>query len=1159
MALTRAVTDFKDSVKAATTTNVTLSGGAPNTLDGISLSVNDSVLVKDQSTPSQNGVYRVTTLGTGANGTWARRSDFNASNQITAGALVFVEQGSISGNVYYYLPGGLGTVTVDSTSISFSNLYSTIAGEIAAGVYSNSNVASYLPTYSGVLTASSVTTLSGGQHIGYHTGAIGANTANTGAFTTLSTTGNITAGGNINITGNILPSVSNTYSLGSSAFRFANLWLKGTTIYIGSLAISDGGGYMTITDAATGSNIGFQSSSINNTVIGNTNPAAGTFTTLTATSGYQGAASGPLNGTVGATTANTGAFTTITASSTLNVTGTAAFAGTLTAATLSATTIGNSSAAGTFSTLTSVSGYQGAASGPLNGTLGATTPNTVIATSVTTTSGGQLTGYHTGAIGANTANSGAFTTLTTTSTANVGNLITTGGVFWANGNAYSSGSGSSTVKFTTSATAPTLPNVGDFWYNSTTDILYQYINDGSSNFWYDLSTVPTTFSNLTITGTLTANNFSTSSINNTPIGNLTPATGAFTTLTATSGYQGAASGPLNGTLGATTPNTVVATSVTTTSAGQITGYHTGAIGANTANSGVFTSVTTTSGGQLTGYHTGAIGANTANSGAFTTLSTTGNVSLNNYTNLYIATGSATSTSALTIAGNINGQGGVGYLDILKVTNTYSAATNPNKYLRLNSTGGLEIVNSGYSSTIFILADSGDLQVSGKLTMSTGVFWANGTAYSSGGSGGSTSPGGANTYVQFNDVGTFGGSATFTFNKTSGLVTSDSFAATNNGAGTNFKVGDDAWIGDINVANTMGIKGQEDGTQGYIVFGNSNNTTYIGRSGTNPITVTGSFTVTSAATAASVTTTSGGQISGYITGPIGANTANTGAFTTITSTSTIIASGNIVASSGTTSTSTTTGSLVATGGIGAAGNVYVGGNIFQGGRRASWTFVQATTPTGPVLGDSWYKSGSDILYQYVNDGTSSFWIDLTTKPSTFANVSVTSNLSVSGNVTTSLIPSANNTYNLGSTTANWSTVYAVTFSGTSTTAKYADLAENYTSDKTLIPGQVVVFGGEAEVTLTSISHDRRIAGVVSTNPAYLMNSELRGYSIALTGRVPCYVKGPIEKGDMLASSSFYGVAIKVDDELYKPGCVIGKSLENISTDEIKQIEVVVGRF
>src|SRR6185312_8947224 len=69
---------FKPAVRAATTANIAnLAGGAPNTLDGVTLAANDRILVKDQTTGSANGIYTVTTLGSGSNGTWARAEDFN--------------------------------------------------------------------------------------------------------------------------------------------------------------------------------------------------------------------------------------------------------------------------------------------------------------------------------------------------------------------------------------------------------------------------------------------------------------------------------------------------------------------------------------------------------------------------------------------------------------------------------------------------------------------------------------------------------------------------------------------------------------------------------------------------------------------------------------------------------------------------------------------------------------------------------------------------------------------------------------------------------------------------------------------------------------------------------------------------------------------------
>ena len=78
----------------------------------------------------------------------------------------------------------------------------------------------------------------------------------------------------------------------------------------------------------------------------------------------------------------------------------------------------------------------------------------------------------------------------------------------------------------------------------------------------------------------------------------------------------------------------------------------------------------------------------------------------------------------------------------------------------------------------------------------------------------------------------------------GTIYADIVRSVNNGAGTNYAVGDDAWIGDINQSNTIGIRGQQDSTKGYIVFGGSNSTNYIGRDGTNPLTVTGQFAVNS---------------------------------------------------------------------------------------------------------------------------------------------------------------------------------------------------------------------------------------------------------------------------------------------------------------------------
>ena len=139
-----------------------------------------------------------------------------------------------------------------------------------------------------------------------------------------------------------------------------------------------------------------------------------------------------------------------------------------------------------------------------------------------------------------------------------------------------------------------------------------------------------------------------------------------------------------------------------------------------------------------------------------------------------------------------------------------------------------------------------------------------------------------------------------------------------------------------------------------------------------------------------------------------------------------------------------------------------------------------------------------------------------------------------------------------------TVNTLTFSGTASTAKYADLAEIYRSDRNYIPGTVVVFGGTSEVTVSLTSHDPTVAGVVSTNPAYLMNDQEDGSAVALQGRVPCRVLGPVSRGDRVVTSDVRGVAERLDMDKYQPGCIIGKALGSIPDGEIATIEVVVGR-
>jgi len=142
-----------------------------------------------------------------------------------------------------------------------------------------------------------------------------------------------------------------------------------------------------------------------------------------------------------------------------------------------------------------------------------------------------------------------------------------------------------------------------------------------------------------------------------------------------------------------------------------------------------------------------------------------------------------------------------------------------------------------------------------------------------------------------------------------------------------------------------------------------------------------------------------------------------------------------------------------------------------------------------------------------------------------------------------------------------TLTSAAFTGVASSAKYADLAERYTSDSNYEAGTVLVFGGDEEVTESTQRLDKRIAGIVSTDPAYLMNSALENsVAVGLQGRVPCKVVGEIRKGDLMVSSATPGHAEAwLEDSNPPTGCVIGKALENKIGAGPDVIEVVVGRI
>jgi len=188
----------------------------------------------------------------------------------------------------------------------------------------------------------------------------------------------------------------------------------------------------------------------------------------------------------------------------------------------------------------------------------------------------------------------------------------------------------------------------------------------------------------------------------------------------------------------------------------------------------------------------------------------------------------------------------------------------------------------------------------------------------------------------------------------------------------------------------------------------------------------------------------------------------------------------------------------------------------------------------------------------------------TSVGTLSSVSVTGNIT-GGNLTTAGIITVNSggaataivnggsngVGNIGSSTTYFNTVFAK-----ATSAQYADLAELYVADKIYDVGTVVIFGGNHEITESNNICDPAVAGVISSGPAYLMNSGQVGdrvMPVALAGKVLCKVKGPITKGQLLVSSSKGHAQAYVTPPV---GTVLGKALQNFEGDE-GMIEVVVG--
>jgi hypothetical protein len=133
--------DYKQAVRVITVSNISLTLGAPNSVDGVNLSVNDRVLVAGQSSAAQNGIYYVTTLGSGSNGTWTRSIDTDTTGELLAGTIVMVTEGLVYADTQWKLttndPIVIGTtplVFAQNSAFAYGNVYANGTAVLATTV-----------------------------------------------------------------------------------------------------------------------------------------------------------------------------------------------------------------------------------------------------------------------------------------------------------------------------------------------------------------------------------------------------------------------------------------------------------------------------------------------------------------------------------------------------------------------------------------------------------------------------------------------------------------------------------------------------------------------------------------------------------------------------------------------------------------------------------------------------------------------------------------------------------------------------------------------------------------------------------------------------------------------------------------------------------------
>jgi hypothetical protein len=579
----------------------------------------------------------------------------------------------------------------------------------------------------------------------------------------------------------------------------------------------------------------------------------------------------------------------------------------------------------------------------------------------------------------------------------------------------------------------------------------------------------------------------------------------------------------------------------------------------------FTTANITSNGNIS--VTGAIVANSnITSGGNLTISgyatTTGNVTGGNLISTHNA-----SVAGNIVAGNIN------------LAHSMSAAGNVTASIFFGDGGLLsnvtaisnlavtQIANGSSIMAVQGLAGNITIAVAGTANVATfsqyGVTVANLTANLISANNISAS---ANLNVGNANLGALGHATTFTGTTASliGNITAGNIATTGNVDAGNLNATSLSLSGNV-VSAVLGVTGNVSG-------GN--------------ITTAGVVTATGNIIGGNITTAGAISATGNITGANINGNINGNVISTTVSATANITGGNII----------TGGSLTASS-ASINGNLSVSGNLILSGNttyiNVNNTVIQdpvldlgSAANLAPLISNDGKARGLKLHYYDTSDKhgfiglsnnytTFQFLTNATDTNSTFTGtaanltfgnasasglVSVTGNIT-GGNINTGGVVATNNIINNGSNgigNIGTSSTYFNTVFAKATSAQYADLAECYTADQEYLPGTVVKFGVDTEITLADEDHDTMVAGVVSTNPAYIMNSGLESQhvaTVALTGRVPCLVNGPVRRGQMMVSAGQGRARAETNPII---GSVIGKALENFDGD-VGTIEIVVGRL